>query len=66
MNDGQYHYSVAWSEEDQAYIARVAEFPLLAAHGETPAEALAEIQSVVAAVLEDLERESSAGYEVRT
>ena len=31
----QYLYSVGWSEKDEAFVARVAEFPSLAAHGET-------------------------------
>ncbi len=59
MSEDQYHYSVAWSEEDQAYVARVAEFSLLAAHGDTPEQALAEIQSVVAVVIEEIGDESS-------
>ena len=31
-----YAYSVIWSEADQAYIGRVAEFASLAAHGVSP------------------------------
>ena len=50
----QYLYSVGWSEEDEAYIARVVEFPSLAAHGETQEAALSEIKKVVRAVLKDL------------
>jgi len=50
----QYLYSVGWSEEDDAFIARVAEFPSLAAHGDTQEEALREIKAVVAFVLKDL------------
>ena len=49
-----YAYSVMWSEEDQAYVGRVAEFASLAAHGASPALALREITEVVACVLEDL------------
>jgi predicted HicB family RNase H-like nuclease len=49
-----YLYSVGWSEEDEAYIARVAEFPSLAAHSETQDAALLEIKKVVRAVLKDL------------
>lgn len=49
-----YLYSVGWSEEDEAYIARVAEFPSLAAHGDTQEAALREIKKVVSAVLKDL------------
>jgi len=49
-----YAYSVMWSEEDQAYIGRVAEFASLAAHGASPALALREMTEVVGCVLEDL------------
>lgn len=50
----KYLYSVGWSDEDDAFIARVAEFPSLAAHGDTPESALAEVRGVVAFVLADL------------
>ncbi|HEX8367409.1 MAG TPA: type II toxin-antitoxin system HicB family antitoxin [Pyrinomonadaceae bacterium] len=50
----QYLYSVGWSEVDEAFVARVAEFPSLAAHGETQEEALREIKDVVEFVLKDL------------
>lgn len=50
----QYLYSVGWSDEDDAFIARVAEFPSLAAHGDTQEEALKEIKDVVSFVLKDL------------
>jgi len=51
----QYLYSVGWSEEDAAFVARVAEFPSLAAHGDTLENALGEIKNVVELVLRDLE-----------
>ncbi|MBP9665157.1 MAG: toxin-antitoxin system HicB family antitoxin [Pyrinomonadaceae bacterium] len=54
MNLEQYLYSVGWSEEDEAFIARVIEFPSLAAHGETQEDALREIKQVVSFVLTDL------------
>lgn len=54
MNFEQYLYSVGWSEEDEAFIARVAEFPSLAAHGDTQEDALREIKEVVRFVLSDL------------
>jgi predicted HicB family RNase H-like nuclease len=56
-----YLYSVGWSEEDHAYIARVAEFQSLAAHGSTQQQALKQIKEVVATVLEDL---GSAGESI--
>jgi len=49
-----YQYTVGWSEEDQAYIGRVAEFPSLAADGDSFEGALKEILTVVTEVLEDL------------
>lgn len=50
-----YYYTVSWSEEDEAFIGRVAEFPSLAAHGDSPQEALGEILLVVKGSLEDME-----------
>ncbi len=51
----KYLYSVGWSEEDKTFVARVAEFPSLAAHGDTLEEALHEIKEVVAFVIADLQ-----------
>jgi predicted HicB family RNase H-like nuclease len=50
----EYLYSVVWSDDDNAYIGRVIEFPSLAAHGDTLEKALREINQVVEFVLEDL------------
>ncbi len=50
-----YHYSVAWSDEDEAFIGRAAEFSSLAAHGNTLAKALQEIKTLVEDAMEDLE-----------
>jgi predicted HicB family RNase H-like nuclease len=50
----RYTYTVAWSAEDHAYVSRVAEFPSLAAHGDTIESALIEIRNVLGAVIEDL------------
>ncbi len=52
-----YSYVVAWSDEDNAFVARVTEFPSLAAHGSSQEKALREVRSVVAFVLEDLAAE---------
>lgn len=55
IHDVKYYlFSVGWSNEDKAFIARVAEFPSLAAHGETQEEALAELRIVLREVLEDM------------
>lgn len=51
----QYLYSVGWSEEDKTFVARVAEFSSLAAHGDTLEAALREIKEVVAFVVADLQ-----------
>ena len=52
----QYLYSVGWSEKDEAFVARVAEFPSLAAHGETLEEAMREIKIGRRICLERFER----------
>jgi predicted RNase H-like HicB family nuclease len=49
-----YLYSVGWFDDDEAYVARVAEFPSLAAHGNSQRDALRSLQRVVEAVVEDL------------
>lgn len=49
-----YLFSIVWSEEDEAFVARVLEFPSLAAHGPTSEHALVEIRSLVDAVLSEL------------
>jgi predicted HicB family RNase H-like nuclease len=49
-----YLFTVVWSEEDQAFIGRVLEFPSLAAHGSTQAKALNEIRTVVEHTFQDL------------
>lgn len=53
-----YWYIVEWEEEDQVFVARVAEFPSLSAHGNTQEQAMAELQGVVAFVLKDLEEQN--------
>ncbi|HMS11152.1 MAG TPA: toxin-antitoxin system HicB family antitoxin [Pyrinomonadaceae bacterium] len=49
-----YAYSVVWSEEDAAFIGRVAEFGSLAAHGSTQEKALKEIRKVVELVIAEM------------
>ncbi len=55
-----YRYIVEWEEDDQVFVARVAEFPSLSAHGKSQEQALTELKSVVALVLEDLEQAKEA------
>lgn len=45
----KYTYRVGWSEDDDVHIARCLEFPSLAAHGNSPETALAEIRTAVSA-----------------
>lgn len=52
-----YSYTVMWSDEDDAFIGRVSEFPSLAAHGSTQEKALREVRKVVGYVLEELTEE---------
>jgi predicted RNase H-like HicB family nuclease len=40
----RYNFTVQWSDDDECYIARVVEFPGVAAHGDTPDDALKEVQ----------------------
>ena len=54
MDINHYAYSVDWEADDEIYIARVVEFPSLAAHGATHEEALAELRFVVGEVVAEL------------
>jgi len=53
----QYQYRVVWSPEDEVFVARVAEWPWLGAHGDTHNEALEEIKSVVRLAIENCEED---------
>lgn len=48
-----YRKTVAWSEEDKAWIATAPDFPGLSAAGDTEPEALAELQEVITAAIEE-------------
>ncbi len=54
MNAAQYTYEATWSEEERAFIARVAEFPSLTARGDSRGSSLRALRSVVDAVVKDL------------
>jgi predicted RNase H-like HicB family nuclease len=49
-----YTYVALWSKKDRAFIARVAEFPSLEAHGDSRGSSLRALKSVVDAVLKGL------------
>ncbi len=61
----QCSYTVGWSQEDEAYVARVTEFPSLAAHGDSSKAALRELKMVVRFVLKDMVESSSVGRRKR-
>lgn len=42
-----YHIDVFWSDEDDCWIANVPDLKYCSAHGETPAEAVAEAQAAM-------------------
>lgn len=50
--EGHYHINVFWSDEDQCWIADVPDLRFCSAHGETPATAVAELETALAAWLE--------------
>lgn len=43
----KYSFEIAWSDEDNAYIACCPEFPGLIAHGDTPEEAVIELRITI-------------------
>lgn len=47
-----YHINVFWSEEDGGWIADVPDLKYCSAHGDTPEEAVREVQIAVEAWLE--------------
>jgi predicted RNase H-like HicB family nuclease len=59
----KYTYRIEWSEVDQCHVARCLEFPSLAAHGETIAAALREIEYVVAESVKWMQEEGEAAPE---
>lgn len=53
----KYTYRIEWSAEDDAFVARCAEFPGLGGHGHTQEEALRQIKFAVAGALKWLSDE---------
>lgn len=45
--DHHYHINLFWSNEDKVWIADVPDLKPCSAHGDTPAEAIAEVQIVI-------------------
>ncbi len=51
----KYEYRVAWEQEDEVYVARIAEWPSLTAHAQDPDAAMRELRKVVAFAIQDCE-----------
>ncbi len=52
MTAHRYHIDLFWSDEDDCWIANVPDLRPCSAHGDTPEEALREIQVVIGMWLE--------------
>ena len=50
-----YSYVAEWSEDDRLFVARVAEWPSLTAHGSSSKAALQELQELIRFAIEDCE-----------
>jgi predicted RNase H-like HicB family nuclease len=53
----KYSFNVQWSDEDDAYVATVPEFPGLSAFGDTPDEAIVEAQTALEGFIEVYEED---------
>ena len=51
-----YHINLFWSDEDEAWIADVPDLKSCSAHGDSPAEAVAEVEQAVEAWIEVAEQ----------
>lgn len=47
MTEPRYHINLFWSDEDSCWIAEVPDLKSCSAHGETPADALAEAEIAI-------------------
>jgi predicted RNase H-like HicB family nuclease len=61
----EYTYTVAWSPQDDAFVAKVLEFKSLAAHGETRDEALFGLRLLVKDVVDHLKKNGEVVPEPR-
>lgn len=53
MSQPHYHINLFWSSEDDCWIADVPDLKPCSAHGDTPDEAIANIQNAIALWLEN-------------
>lgn len=63
MKENRYTYRVEWSEGDGTFVARCLELPSMAAHGQTAAQALEEVQRAADAAIEWVREEGEAVLE---
>jgi predicted RNase H-like HicB family nuclease len=54
LDTAGYHYRAAHSDKNGCFVARVAEFPSMGAHGDTAKEAIAELQNAVGLAVVDM------------
>lgn len=54
MSAAQYTYEAMWSQTDRVYIARVREFPVLEARGESRESSIRALRNVVAGIVQNL------------
>jgi len=54
------HYDVKWSEEDQAFVATVKEFPSMSWIEESPDKALAKLRDLVRATLKEMQEDENS------
>jgi predicted RNase H-like HicB family nuclease len=47
VNEPRYHINVFWSDEDGCWIADVPDLRYCSAHGDTPAEAVAQVREAM-------------------
>ena len=47
MNEPHYHINLFWSDEDDCWIADVPDLRSCSAHGDTPTEAVANIEDAI-------------------
>lgn len=53
----QYSFTVAWSDDDEGYIALCPEFPKLSGFGETAEDALVEVRTALKAAIQSYQDE---------
>jgi len=60
MDINKYSVKIAWSDEDECFVATIPEFPNLSAFGDSQEEAMADAKVVLQMAVESLERDDIA------